>query len=111
MTKEGMEPYHAVREAVGLLDRSGIGKLAITGADRLTWLQGMVSNDTRLLANGVNRLPACVLDPTGHVMSDLALITVPGAHPLTAALGLPAADFLLAELPPTNVEKIMTVFD
>lgn len=111
MATERLEPYRAVREEVGLIDRSEVGKLALTGPDRLTWLQGMVSNDTRVLAGGGNRVQACVLDPTGHVMSDLALIAVPGNHPLTAALGLPAADFVLAELPRTNVAKIMSVFD
>ncbi len=103
--------YRAVREAVGLLDRSEVGKLAITGPDRYTWLQGMVSNDVRLLEQGVPRLQACVLNATGHLLSDLTLIHVTGDNPLAVALHLAESDFILAELPRVNLEKIAAIFD
>ena len=41
--------YKAVRESIGLIDRSDVGKIAIYGEDRFTWLQGMVSNDVKPL--------------------------------------------------------------
>jgi aminomethyltransferase len=103
--------YRAVREAVGLLDRSEVGKLAILGPDRFTWLQGMVSNDVRLLEKGARRLQACVLNATGHLLSDLTLVNVTGDSPLAAALDTAGPDFVLAELPRANVEKIVAVFD
>src|SRR5262249_12035524 len=94
------EQYRAVRENVGLIDRSDVGKLAIRGPDRFSWLQGMVSNDVRLLEKGATRLQACVLDATGHLLSDLTLINVTGDDP-----------FLLIDLPRTNLEKIAAIFD
>lgn len=106
-----MTEYRAVREETGLLDRSGVGKLAIVGPDRYSWLQGMVSNDVRRLEQGAASLPACILDATGHLLTDLTLITVPGGSALAAALGLAETDFALAELPRANVEKIYTLLD
>jgi folate-binding protein YgfZ len=115
-----MREYQAVRTDVGLIDRSEVGKLAIVGADRYTWLQGMVSNDVRLLqrppvqdgASAMRRsLQACILNATGHVLTDLTLIDVTGASGLAAALGLNAPDFVLLDLPRINLEKIATLLD
>ena len=39
-------------EGCGLLDRSERGKLALTGADAKTFLQGQVSNDVEGLQAG-----------------------------------------------------------
>src|SRR5581483_215921 len=103
--------YHAVREEAGLLDRSAVGKLAIIGPDRYSWLQGMVSNNVRLLEQGAASLPACILDATGHLLTFLTLIAVPGTSPIAAALGLGETDFVLADLPRANVEKIYTLLD
>jgi aminomethyltransferase len=41
--------YGAVRSAVGLMDLSYRGLLQLTGPDRLSFLQGMLSNDLRAL--------------------------------------------------------------
>lgn len=105
-------PYRTVRDSLGWWHREDVGFLAITGPDRFTWLQGMVSNDTRLLANGqTERLPVCFLDATGHLLSDGVLIPVPGTHPLAAAMGVPRQDLLLAELPKTTVARIQAHLD
>src|SRR5579871_1374889 len=101
-----MVQYRAVRDDVGVIDRGEAGKLAIVGADRYTWLQGMVSNDVRLLTQpcseaeaAVSRsLQACILNATGHVMTDLTLIDVNSTSALAAALGLPTQDFVLLDL-------------
>jgi folate-binding protein YgfZ len=111
-----LEQYRAVREDMGVLDRSGVGKLAITGPDRISWLQGMVSNDVTWLGNKATygHFRACVLNPTGHILTDLALVPmreVKGNVRLAEALGLPNEEFLLADLPRENVEKIVTLFD
>ncbi|HEY5443954.1 MAG TPA: hypothetical protein VIJ87_05690, partial [Pyrinomonadaceae bacterium] len=37
--------YQAVRQAVGLSDLSHRGKIRVTGDDRITWLQSLISND------------------------------------------------------------------
>ncbi|HLV80362.1 MAG TPA: glycine cleavage T C-terminal barrel domain-containing protein [Chthonomonadaceae bacterium] len=103
--------YRAVREAVGLLDRSGSGKLAMRGKDRFSWLQGMVSNDIRLLERGTRRLLACVLNATGHVLTDLALLNLQDPNPLASALGFSDPDFVLADLPRPTLDKIAELFD
>ena len=41
--------YDAVRSSVGLIDLSHRGLLQLTGPDRLSFLQGMVSNDLRAI--------------------------------------------------------------
>ena len=104
--------YRAVRENIGWWHREDVGFLAIGGPDRFTWLQGMVSNDTRLLATGqTERLPVCFLDATGHLLSDGVLLPVSGTHPLAAAVGLKGQEFLLAELPKATVARILTHLD
>jgi len=112
---EVLAQYRAVREVVGLIDRSiDRGVLAIVGADRFSWLQGMVSNDVRLLQKqgACSHLPACILDATGHILTDLVLMTVSeAAEALTAAIGLTAQDFILIDLPRSNITKITTLLD
>lgn len=47
--------YHAVRNAVGIADLSHRGKLRVTGDDRITWLQSVISNDLLSLQSGQGR--------------------------------------------------------
>ncbi len=47
--------YQAVRQAVGLSDLSHRGKIRITGDDRITWLQSLISNDILPLQPGQGR--------------------------------------------------------
>ncbi len=100
-----------LRSSAGIIDRSGYGRLSIYGGDRLTWLQGMVSNDMRRLNASAPRMQACVLNATGHLLSDIDLIHIPSSSRLAAALGSPNADSVLAELPAENIAKIAAVFD
>ncbi len=55
---------------VRILDRSPRGLLALTGTDRASFLQGMVSNDVLSIPAGENR-HAALLDSTGHILADL----------------------------------------
>src|SRR5579871_515374 len=113
--EDTLSQVRAVRAGMGFWDRSEVGKLAICGPDCFTWLQGMVSNDVRGLENEAvyGFLRACVLDATGHVLSDLSLVPMRGnkGRMLSEALGLPEGAFLLADLPRENVSKIATLFD
>lgn len=59
-----------------VLDRSPLGVLALTGADRETFLQGMVSNSVVGIPEGETR-HAALLDVTGHVLADLHVRTLP----------------------------------
>jgi aminomethyltransferase len=47
--------YQAARQAVGLSDLSHRGKIRVTGDDRITWLQSLISNDILPLQPGQGR--------------------------------------------------------
>lgn len=79
--------YRAVRERVGILDRSHRGKVEASGRDRAAFLQGMLSNDVKALAPGQG-CPAAFLDVHGKL---IALLTV---HCLADRLVL-ETDYLL----------------
>jgi aminomethyltransferase len=64
--------HEAVRKTVALLDFSFRAKIAVTGADRLRFLQGMVTNDVQKLAPGQGTY-AALLKPQGHILADLRL--------------------------------------
>jgi folate-binding protein YgfZ len=59
--------------AAFLLDHSDRGRLRLTGRDRQSFLQGMVTNDVAALAPGQGCY-AFLLDPTGHVLADARVL-------------------------------------
>jgi folate-binding protein YgfZ len=65
--------YRAATEACGLLDRSDRGKLALTGADAKSFLQGQVSNDVEALAPGAGCY-AAFLTPKGKMLGDVRIL-------------------------------------
>ena len=65
--------YRAVTEGCGLLDRSERGKLALTGSDVKTFLQGQVSNDVASLTPGTGCY-ATFLTPKGKMLGDLRIL-------------------------------------
>jgi tRNA-modifying protein YgfZ len=65
--------YRAITEACGLLDRSERGKLALSGADAATFLQGQVSNDVEGLAPGTGCY-AAFLTPKGKMLGDVRIL-------------------------------------
>lgn len=89
--------YAAVRERVGLADRSARGRLLVTGPDARAWLQGLVTNDVRLLGARQPALPACILTPTGQVVTDLILVVT--------------AEGVLLDLPRPALERAMVMLD
>ena len=62
----------AVRAGSGLFDFSFRAKIAGTGADRVRFLHGMVSNDVKKLAPGAGNY-AALLNAQGQVLADLRL--------------------------------------
>ena len=42
---DSIQEHLAVRNGVGISDLSSRGKILVTGEDRVTWLQGIISND------------------------------------------------------------------
>jgi folate-binding protein YgfZ len=65
--------YRTVTEACGLLDRSARGKLALTGAEAKSFLQGQVTNDVERLAEGEGCY-AAFLTPKGKMLGDLRIL-------------------------------------
>ena len=65
--------YRTITEACGLLDRSERGKLALTGADAASFLQGQVSNDIEGLVVGSGCYSA-FLTPKGKMLGDVRVL-------------------------------------
>ncbi len=87
--------YFAVRQSVGLVDRSDLGVLEVTGRDRAAFLHAMLSNDMKALGPGQG-CRAAFLDVHGKVqallivwaLDDRILVLTPagGAGALAEAL-------------------------
>ena len=60
--------HHAVRNGVGIADISHRGKLHVTGEDRVTWLQSIISNDILPLQSG-NWLYSSFMTHKGKMLS------------------------------------------
>jgi folate-binding protein YgfZ len=65
--------YRTITEACGLLDRSERGKLALSGSDAKSFLQGQVSNDVEALTAGTGCY-AAFLTPKGKMLGDLRIL-------------------------------------
>jgi folate-binding protein YgfZ len=67
------EQYSTLRRAAGLLDRSSRGRLRLTGEDRRTYLQGLLTNDIAALSAG-RGCYACLLTPQGRMIADMRVL-------------------------------------
>jgi tRNA-modifying protein YgfZ len=65
--------YQTVTEACGLLDRSERGKLAISGTEAKSFLNGQVTNDVEGLEAG-RGCYAALLTPKGKMLGDLRIL-------------------------------------
>ena len=65
--------YRALRETAGVLERSGRGKLLVTGADAAEYLQGQLTNDVEALEPAAGCY-AAVLDRKGHMQADMRVL-------------------------------------
>ncbi|MBC7528333.1 MAG: hypothetical protein H7308_12380, partial [Chthonomonadaceae bacterium] len=87
------------RKSGAVFSRHELGYLLIRGKDRFSWLQGMVSNDVRRLQNNeTNRLRACILNATGHLLANITLFSF-------------GEDTLLMEIPLPQTQKIYEILD
>ncbi|MBW3535881.1 MAG: folate-binding protein [Gemmatimonadetes bacterium] len=68
-----LEQDRVLREACGLIDRSELGKLALTGTDAKTFLTGQVTNDIEALEPGHGQY-AALLTPKGKMLADLRVL-------------------------------------
>ena len=73
---EALDEYQAVRLAAGLFDFSYRRKLVVSGSDRTTFLQGMLSNDVASLTPGQG-CHAAFLTVQGRVVADMRVYVSP----------------------------------
>jgi folate-binding protein YgfZ len=88
--------YRVMREGAGVIDRSMLGKVTVTGRDRQAFLQGMLTNDVKGLTAGKGT-GAAFLDALGKVIVLLSVYALD--------------DRLLIELPPSLTEKTLERLD
>jgi folate-binding protein YgfZ len=62
--------YTAAHEEAATIDRSDRGRLVVSGADRASYLQGLVTNDVAILKAGEGCY-AAYLTPQGRMIADL----------------------------------------
>jgi folate-binding protein YgfZ len=77
--------YRQLREECGLLDRSGRGKLVVSGPEAAEYLQGQLTNDIEAIAPGKG-LYAALLDRKGHMQADMRVLRPPSV-PFAAQAG------------------------
>jgi folate-binding protein YgfZ len=68
-----LDGYQAVQKHGGVVRRTDRRVLAVSGADRASWLQGLVTNDVASLADGDSRY-AAYLTPQGRMISDMLVV-------------------------------------
>ncbi|MFN2445422.1 MAG: folate-binding protein YgfZ [Vicinamibacterales bacterium] len=83
--------YRALTTGCGYVRRADRGVLRVAGADRVTWLQGLLTNDVAALGPGEAGY-AAYLTPQGRMTSDMRVVALPDAvlmdvpSPLAASL-------------------------
>jgi folate-binding protein YgfZ len=65
-----VDAYHAARQRVASIDRSSRGRIVVSGADRASFLQGLLTNDIAALKPGQGCYTA-YLTPQGRMIADL----------------------------------------
>ena len=68
-----IDTYTALRTTGAVVRRTDRGVLSVTGADRATWLQGLVTNDVLALAEGQSCY-AAYLTPQGRMITDMNIL-------------------------------------
>lgn len=67
------EGYSALTEGAAVVRRGDRGVLAVRGPDRLTWLQGLLTNDVESLPVG-GICDAAYLTPQGRMITDMRVV-------------------------------------
>ena len=75
MKQDNSSGYAALRGGAGLVDRSGAGRILLTGADRRSYLQGLLTNDIEALTPGTGCY-AAMLTAQGRMMTDMRVLAL-----------------------------------
>ena len=89
------DAYRAARERSVLIDRSDRGRLVVSGADRASYLQGLLTNDTSALKPGEGCYSA-YLTPQGRMIADMCVYEL--GDLILLALSRHVKDTVLAKL-------------
>ncbi len=65
--------YDAVKKTTGVIDRSGEARFRVSGPDRVSWLQGLLTNDIAALTPGTGCY-AAYLTPQGRMLADVRVL-------------------------------------
>jgi folate-binding protein YgfZ len=84
-----LEGYQAVTANDGVVRRVDRGVLAVTGNDRVSWLQGLLTNDVAALKEGESQY-AAYLTPQGRMITDMHVFARGGRLLLDVPLSLAA---------------------
>jgi aminomethyltransferase len=88
--------FQTLLSGCGLYDLSGRAKIAVTGSDRVRWLNGMATNNVRDLAPG-HGVYAFLLNAQGRIQADLYVFQ--------------RGDSLLVDAERGQREKVLQLFD
>src|ERR1039457_7157127 len=88
--------FQALLTGCGLYDLSWRSKIAVSGGDRVRWMNGMVSNNVRDLAAG-HGVYAFLLNAQGRIQADLYVFQ--------------RGDSLLVDIEGRQREKVLQLFD
>lgn len=91
-----IDGYRALRSGLALVRRTDRGIVRLAGADRATWLQGLVTNDIATLEPG-SRSYGAYLTPQGRMITDLWAV--------------PVSDALLLDVPASLAASLATRLD
>lgn len=80
-----LDGYQAVQAQGGVVRRTDRRVLAVSGADRASWLQGLLTNDVEAMSEGDLRY-AAYLTPQGRMITDMNVV----AHGNRLLLDVPA---------------------
>ena len=69
------EAYWAARKSAAFVDLSSRGRIVLKGADRASYLQGLLTNDIEALKPGEGCY-ALLLTPQGRIMSDMSVFNL-----------------------------------
>lgn len=70
-----LDEYHALLAGAGVMRRDDRGRLVLRGADRLSYLHGLLTNDIESLRPGDSRY-AALLTPQGRMIADMRIFEV-----------------------------------
>src|SRR5262245_20031673 len=90
------DEFHALTSTAAVYDLKSRAKIAITGNDRIRWLNGMVTNNIRDLQPG-HGIYSFLLNPQGHILGDFFAYNL--------------GDRILVDTDRSQVEKIQATFD